>query len=95
MNLFKRAVDWFIIVSLASDVLYSPYMVFFVMRPPSGRIGPLMEDAANVPYDLIVTRRLYTIEMWAAFIGLILYLKFRHELWGFVRRKPQASDLAA
>lgn len=83
MSFLKRFIDAALILHLVADFLYSPYMALFVMRPPNGRIGPLHTMAAEVPYELILARRLYTIEMWLAFIGLVLYLRFRRYIWGF------------
>lgn len=83
MNFLKRFLDVALILNLVGDFLYSPYMALVVMRPPNGRIGPLHTLAAEIPYDLILVRRLYVIEMWVAFIALVIYLRFRKELWKF------------
>ncbi|MBL7714239.1 MAG: hypothetical protein JNL01_02155 [Bdellovibrionales bacterium] len=76
-----RVLDAAVILNFLADFLYCPYMVLVILRPADGSIGPLMGKAASVPPDLMMARRLYTIEAWIAFIALILYLRFRKDLW--------------
>ena len=68
-----RLLHYAIIANLAIEFAYASYMIFFVVRPP-GLIGPLHAAAASVPFELMVTRRLYAAEAWIAFAGLAIYL---------------------
>lgn len=76
-----RVLDAAVILNFLADFLYCPYMVLVILRPADGSIGPLMGKASSVPHELVTMRRLYTIEAWIAFIALILYLRFRKDLW--------------
>jgi len=46
-------------------------MVFFVI---GGSRWPLMARAVDTPTEVILKRRLYTIEAWIAIAGLAIYL---------------------
>lgn len=48
-------------------------MTLFVMRPDQV-VGPLLQKARDVPFELLVARRLYSIETWVASAGLVVYL---------------------
>ena len=47
-------------------------MVFFVVT--GGHTGPLATAANEIPFELMMTRRLYASETWIAIAGLSLYL---------------------
>jgi len=47
-------------------------MVFFVVN--NGQSGPLWGMAKSIPFELMVTRRLYATETWIAMVGLSLYI---------------------
>ena len=47
-------------------------MVFFVVN--NGHSGPLGAAAGDIPFELMVTRRLYASETWIALAGLSLYI---------------------
>ena len=66
-------VHWVIIVHFALEIAYTGYMIFSVLQPESGG-GPLMGRALDLPFELMVTRRLYAIECWIATAGLAIYL---------------------
>lgn len=66
-------VHWIIILHFFIEICYAGYMVFFVLQPPSGG-GPLLNRATEIPFELMVTRRLYALECWVATAGLALYL---------------------
>jgi hypothetical protein len=68
------ALHAFIIVWFAAEVFYAGYMVFVVLAP-EGAVGrPLWGRAQEVPFEDMVTRRLYAIECWLATAGLAVYL---------------------
>ena len=73
LSLPWRILHWVIIANLLLQVLYGATMVFFVVTFP-GVSGPLADAANEVPFELMVTRRLYASETWIAIVGLSLYL---------------------
>ena len=73
MNKFLKVIHWFIIGNLTVQVCYATYMIFFVFKP-EGVSGPLYQAAKKIPFELMVTRRLYAIEYWVAFGALAIYL---------------------
>lgn len=70
---FYKIIHWAIILTLVQEFLYASYMIFFVVRPESHQ-GPLLAKAKEIPFELMVTRRLYAIEAWIAFGALAIYL---------------------
>lgn len=60
-----------IIVNFLVEIVYSFYMVFFVI---GGGKWPLMHKAVETPLEVILKRRLYAIEAWIAIGGLCVYL---------------------
>jgi hypothetical protein len=64
---------WGVILHFLIEICYAGYMVFIVFQPESGG-GPLMSRATEIPFELMVTRRLYAIECWIATAGLAIYL---------------------
>jgi cbb3-type cytochrome oxidase subunit 1 len=64
---------WIIIVNFLVQMCYAAYMVFVVFAP-EGVSGPLYEVARSLPFEEMVTRRLYAIEFWIATGGLAIYL---------------------
>ena len=58
--------------NFALEIIYGGAMVFFVVTP--GSIGPLGAGADGVPFEMMVTRRLYAAETWIAILGLSIYL---------------------
>ncbi len=73
LSIFLRFIHWAIILNFVCQVIYAAYMVFFVVKPP-GLTGPLGSKVLDLDFEFIVTRRLYAIEFWIAFVGLSLYL---------------------
>jgi len=68
-----RVLHWVIILNFVVQMGYAAYMVFVVFAP-EGVSGPLYEVARSVPFEDMVTRRLYAIEFWIATVGLSIYL---------------------
>jgi hypothetical protein len=68
-----RGLHWVIIANFALQMFYAGYMVFVVIRP-EGVSGPLWAAAKSMPFEMMVTRRLYAIEFWIATVGLCIYL---------------------
>ncbi|MCA9546964.1 MAG: hypothetical protein KC613_21325 [Myxococcales bacterium] len=68
-----RGLHWAIILNFAFEMAYAGYMVFAVIKP-EGHSGPLLAAAKTMPFELMVTRRLYAIEFWIATAGLAIYL---------------------
>lgn len=68
-----RVVHWAIILHLLIEVIYSAYVIFVILQP-EGHSGPLMSKAAEIPFELMVTRRLYALECWIATGALAIYL---------------------
>ena len=68
------AIHWLIILHFLVEIAYTGYMVFEVLQPTSGGGGPLFSRATEIPFEQMVTRRLYAIECWVATAGLAIYL---------------------
>ncbi len=68
-----RILHWIIILNFVAEILYASIVIFVVLAPPGGG-GPLGFGAAAMPFEKMVTRRLYAIEAWLAMGGLSLYL---------------------
>lgn len=68
-----RVIHWLIILHLLVEVVYSAYVIFVVLQP-EGHSGPLMSKATEIPFELMVTRRLYALECWVATGALAIYL---------------------
>ena len=67
-----QLIHWVIIANLLVQCIYGSYMVFFVVT--GGHSGPLGTAANAIPFELMMTRRLYASETWIAISGLSLYL---------------------
>lgn len=63
----------FIVTILVFQSLYSCYQVFVVLAP-AGHVGLLFNVADDIDPALLMSRRLYAIEGWIAFVGLVVYL---------------------
>ena len=72
-SLVWRVVHWAIIIHLLIEVIYSAYVIFVILQP-EGHSGPLMSKATEIPFELMVTRRLYALECWIATGALAIYL---------------------
>ena len=68
-----RIAHWLIILHFLGEIVYCGYLIFTVLQP-EGHSGPLMGQATQIPFELMVTRRLYAIECWVATAGLAIYL---------------------
>ena len=63
----------FIIMNFVIQIAYAASMVFFVVTGDTGS-GPLFGGAAQLPFELMMTRRMYASECWIAISGLAIYL---------------------
>lgn len=68
-----KGIHWLIIANFVVQIVYTGAMVFFVVTP-EGTTGPLFGQASTMPFELMVTRRLYASESWIAIAGLSIYL---------------------
>ncbi len=81
---FWQIVHLAIILNFAFEIVYAGYMVFTVFKP-EGTSGPLWSAAKSIPFELMVTRRLYAVEFWLATMGLAIYLAITEiypRFWG-------------
>ena len=69
-----RALHLAIILLLGSEVLYASYQIFVVLAPEGAGAGPLWGAARDLPFELLVVRRLYALEVWVSTAGLAVYL---------------------
>jgi hypothetical protein len=69
-----RLLHWGIVANFAAGIAYAAYMVFVVLRPPGGGIGPLGATAHGVDPAWLLVRRAYAAEAWLAIGGLAIYL---------------------
>ena len=72
-SLVWLVIHWLIILHFLGEIIYAGYMIFSVLQP-EGHSGPLMGQATQIPFELMVTRRLYALECWVATAGLAIYL---------------------
>jgi hypothetical protein len=70
-NKIWKFIHRLIIINFLVEVIYSFYMVFFVI---GGSKWPLFRKAVETPLEIITKRRLYAIEAWLAIGALCLYL---------------------
>lgn len=66
-----RFIHSLIIANFLLEIIYSFYMVFFVI---GGGKWPLLRRAVETPMEVILKRRLYAIEAWVAVGGLCIYI---------------------
>lgn len=81
-----KAAHVVIIGNLVAQIFYIGWQVFVVFRLP-GHIGPAFGAALEMPFEQMVTRRLYAIEGWMAFLGLAFYLAITEMLPRMSRRR--------
>lgn len=76
----KRAFWWFIhwviIINFLLQIGYSGTKALTLN--PEGKLMVLFGMAKDLPYEMMVTRRLYAIETWIAIAGLSIYLGITH-----------------
>ncbi len=72
MNGIWKLIHNLIILNFLLQVGYGGYMVFFALKDEEG--GPLFGRAGAMPFEKMVTRRLYAAETWIAIGGLTTYL---------------------
>ncbi|MCO4762720.1 MAG: hypothetical protein KC502_14500 [Myxococcales bacterium] len=73
LPIILRLIHWTLIVNFITGLGYAAWMVFFVVRP-EGISGPLSAAAKSIPFEMMMTRRLYAMEFWVAVSGLAIYL---------------------
>lgn len=66
-----QVIHHLIIITFLVEISYSIMMVFFVV---GGRKWPLLMQATKTPLEVILKRRLYSIEAWIAIGALCVYL---------------------
>lgn len=66
-----KILHWLIIINFALGILYGAYLSMFVF---GGGGIPLFARASREPIEIILKRRLYSLETWVATSGLALYL---------------------
>lgn len=93
MTLPFKLLHYAIIATLALQGLYCLGQLLFVLSPPDVA-GPLFSAAATIDHDLLVARRLYSIEGWIALVGLAIYLGIT-EVLPRRRADPYRSPSAA
>ena len=71
MNHRWRVLHILIILVFLIQIAYGLYMVFFVI---GGSRWPLFAKAVNTPVEVILKRRLYSLETWVAAGALTIYL---------------------
>lgn len=86
-----RLVHWLIIVNFLLEIGYGGYMVFFALKDEEG--GPLMDRAGDMPFEKMVTRRLYATETWIAIGGLSIYLAITEFLPRLLNQRGKAGLL--
>lgn len=70
------AVHWIIIINFAAEIAYSGFKALTLN--PEGRAMVLFGAAKDLPFEMMITRRLYAAETWIAIAGLSLYLAVTH-----------------
>lgn len=66
-----QLLHWVIIVNFSLGILYGVYLSMFVF---GGGGVPLFGSASDAPVEIILRRRLYSVEAWVATSGLAIYL---------------------
>ena len=77
-------VHWIIIVNFLLEIGYSGYKALTLS--PDGSALVLFGMAKTLPFEMMVTRRLYAIETWVAIAGLSIYLALTHIVPALTRR---------
>ena len=85
-RLIVLIIHWVIIINFILEIFYGGYKTFTLN--PAGEAMVLFDQAKDLPYEMMVTRRLYAIETWIAIAGLSIYLA----LTEFRRFFPAASQ---
>lgn len=66
---FWRTIHLVVILNFVVEIGY----VFYQIVTQYGG-GPLFSRAQEIGFELMVTRRLYALELWVAIVGLAIYL---------------------
>lgn len=90
-----RIVHWMILGNYLTNILYAAYQLFFVLKPPGGKAGPLWGQAGDLPADLMSARRGYAAEAWLSTAGLTTYLALTEYLPRLLSDPPAHDDGAA
>lgn len=70
-NKWLRVLHWIIIINFSLGILYGAYLTLFVF---GGGGVPLFGRASEAPVEIILKRRLYSVETWVATSGFAIYL---------------------
>lgn len=70
---WPRVIHWAIIINFGIQMVYASWQVFVVMQPP-GHMGPMFGAATDMPFEMMMIRRMYALEGWVAFGGLAFYV---------------------
>jgi hypothetical protein len=89
-----QILHWFIIVNFILEIIYGMVQTFFILVPEGVIPGPLLGRSIDIPFELMVTRRLYAIETWIGIAGLTIYLAivYRPQLHDALKRKKSDDD---
>ncbi|NHJ49292.1 MAG: hypothetical protein FK733_16000 [Asgard group archaeon] len=90
-----QIVHWIIIISFILEIIYGMVQTFFILVPEGMLPGPLLGRAADIPFELLVSRRLYAIETWIAIAGLAIYLAivYRSQLYkALIKEKKDEKE---
>jgi hypothetical protein len=66
-----RTLHYLIIINFLLEIVYGFLMVFFII---GGGKWPMFSRATTIPIEIILKRRLYSLETWVAISGLSIYL---------------------
>lgn len=87
-----RVIHWIILGNYLSNILYAAYQLFFVLKPPGGKAGPLWGQADDLAPDLMAARRGYAAEAWLSTAGLTTYLALTEYLPRILARPATGED---
>ncbi|HJL16914.1 MAG TPA: hypothetical protein RMH99_14715 [Sandaracinaceae bacterium LLY-WYZ-13_1] len=74
LPVWLRALHWLLIVNFVVQIAYGAFQVFVVLAPEGGSGLPLFGGATDMPFEQMMTRRMYASETWIAIAGLAVYL---------------------
>ncbi len=82
MKRVKVWLDRVLIGHFFLGALLPAYQVLFVLRPEGGSAGPLLgNSAATIPFELLMRRRMYSLEFWLVSLIIIVYFANRRKIW--------------
>ena len=82
MRRVKLWLDRILIVHFFLGALLPAYQVLFVLRPEGESAGPLLgHSAATIPFELLMRRRMYSLEFWLVSLVTVVYFANRRKIW--------------